>query len=202
MAWTCQIGLKHEREKIAYIASPSGEWVAKKAPILLLDAFRRARDTCPNLRFDYVGGGPLLPAALQFVQAHQLEDSVTLHGGVTPMELERIRSRADIFVQHSITDPETGDEEGLPAAIQEAMAAGLPVVSTNHAGIPEAIEHGRHGLLVEPGDTIGMADHIVGLTESADAATMMGYAGWKKARSVYTWADERSRLCRTLGLQR
>ena len=105
-------------------------------------------------------------------------------------------------MQHSITDPETGDEEGLPAGIQEAMAAGLPVVSTNHAGIPEAIEHGRHGLLVEPGDTIGMADHIVGLTESADAATMMGYAGWKKARSVDTWADERCRLCRTLCLQR
>ena len=59
------------------------------------------------------------------------------------VEPEKVKMRllreCGIFVQHSITDPVTGDDEGLPAAIQEAMAHGLAVVSTRHSGIPEAV---------------------------------------------------------------
>ncbi len=59
-----------------------GRMVAKKGPILTLDAFRRAALDCPTLRLDYVGEGDLLPAARQFVRAFGLEDRVTLHGGL------------------------------------------------------------------------------------------------------------------------
>ena len=56
--------------------------------------------------------------------------------------------KAHIFLQHSVTCPITGDEEGVPVAILEAMASGLPVVSTFHAGIPEAVVDGKTGFLV------------------------------------------------------
>ena len=72
---------------------------------------------------------------------------------------------ADVFVQHSITDSHTGDQEGLPVAVLEAMASGLPVVATRHAGIPEAVVEGETGYLVEEGDIGAMAGHIARLAE-------------------------------------
>ena len=64
---------------------------------------------------------------------------------------QRLLRECGVFIQHSHVDPETGDEESLPASIQEAMAHGLAVVSTRHAGIPEAVRDGETGLLVEEG---------------------------------------------------
>src|SRR5205807_2160015 len=99
-----------------------GRFVPKKAPILTLDAFRRAAAEVPGLTLDYVGGGELLPAAWQFLRAFGLEDRVTLHGAQPSETVARLLAEADIYFQHSMTDPETGDEEGLPVAILEAMA--------------------------------------------------------------------------------
>ena len=59
-----------------------GRMVAKKAPILCLDAFRRAVELLPNIHLDYIGEGPLLSPARHFVKALNLDDKVTLHGGL------------------------------------------------------------------------------------------------------------------------
>jgi glycosyltransferase involved in cell wall biosynthesis len=177
-----------------------GRMTAKKAPILVLDAFRRAVHTFPRLRLDYVGEGELLPAARQFVRAFELDDYVTLHGGRSSDAVIEMMTRADIFVQHSVTDPDTGDEEGLPVAILEAMANSLPVVSTRHAGIPEAVADGETGLLVDEMDSKRMADCLVILARDARLRCSMGMAGWRTARERFTWHRERSDLCRILGL--
>jgi glycosyltransferase involved in cell wall biosynthesis len=129
----------------------------EKAPILLLDAFRRAHEVHPRLRLDYVGGGPLLAAARQFVQSFRLEGAVRLHGWQSNAVARRMLAGADVFLQHSVVDDETGDEEGLPVALLEAMAAGLPIVATRHGGIPEAVEQGTTGMLVAEGDVVDMA---------------------------------------------
>ena len=60
---------------------------------------------------------------------------------------------ADVLIQHSVVDPATGDEEGLPVAILEGMGCGLPVVATRHAGIPESVVEGETGMLVDEGDS-------------------------------------------------
>jgi glycosyltransferase involved in cell wall biosynthesis len=167
----------------------------KKAPIYLLEAFRLAAVRDPRITLDFIGGGPLLPAARQFVDACGLQRCVRLHG-VTPEETKRrLLAESGVFVQHSLTDAETGDEEGLPAAIQEAMANGLAVVSTRHAGIPEAVIHGETGLLVEEGDVRGMADAMLAAIPNAG---QMGLAGYSEARARYTWQHEKARLSKWL----
>jgi glycosyltransferase involved in cell wall biosynthesis len=177
-----------------------GRMVAKKAPILTLDAFRRAAETCPSLRLDYVGDGQLLAAAIQFVRAFDLGDRVTLHGGRPNEFVQELMKRSDIFLQHSMVDPETGDEEGLPVAILEGMARGLPVVSTRHAGIPEAVVEGKTGYLVDEGDSHGMADRLIMLARDPDLRFRMGQAGWHRVKEHFSWEKEKCELLAILGL--
>ncbi len=177
-----------------------GRMVAKKGPILTLDAFRRALHAHPDLHLDYVGEGDLLPAVRQFVQAFALEDNVTVHGGLPSEDVQRLMDGADILLQHSITDPATGDEEGLPVAILEAMARSIPVVSTLHAGIPEAVVEGVTGYLVKEGETRAMAERIVALAGDADLRHHMGMAGWERARDHFAWERERESLLGVMSL--
>jgi glycosyltransferase involved in cell wall biosynthesis len=175
--------------------------VGKKAPILMLDAFRRAAEANPRLRLDYIGDGLLFGAAKQFVQAMRLGDRVTLHGPQPNEVVQRLLREADIFLQHSITDPDTGDEEGLPVVILEAMAHSLPVVSTLHAGIPEAVVNDVNGYLVEEGDSAGMAERLITLARSSELRRRMGEAGWRLAMERFSWERERMTLLQTLSLE-
>lgn len=178
-----------------------GRMVGKKAPILLLDAFRRAREQVPGLHLDYIGEGELFAAARQFVEALELGEAVTLHGEQPhAVVLERLH-QADVFLQHSVVDSVSGDEEGLPVAILEAMAHGLPVVSTRHAGIPEAVVDGETGLLVDEGDVGGMAEALVALAGSPERRAQLGAAGAARIAERFTWERERTDLRALLGLR-
>ncbi len=178
-----------------------GRMVAKKAPLLLLDAFRLALLKQPNLHLDFVGEGEQFSDVLLFITKHGLEEKVTLHGGQGHQVVLELMQKSDIFVQHSITDVMTGDEEGLPVAILEAMSFALPVVSTKHAGIPDAVYDGVNGYLVDEGDVQGMAKHIVSLATDADLRKRLGTAGWQRARDQFSWEVERTSLCQILGLK-
>jgi colanic acid/amylovoran biosynthesis glycosyltransferase len=174
-----------------------GRMVSKKGPIYLLEAFRRAAVENSDISLDYVGMGPLAPAVAQMVNACGLSKRVRLHPAVTESEKAELFLNCGVFIQHSITDPDTGDEEGLPAAIQEAMAAGMAVVSTRHSGIPDAVEHGVSGLLVGEGDVAGMAQAIL---DAIPMAESLGKAAHNRAISEYTRVGERDRLRTWLGL--
>jgi glycosyltransferase involved in cell wall biosynthesis len=177
-----------------------GRMVAKKAPILLLDAFRRAVKQNPQLHLDYVGYGALMPAVKQFIHAFELKQHVTLHNAVENKEVHRIMLNTDIFLQHSIVDPDSFDEEGLPVVILEAMAHGVPVVSTRHAGIPEAVIEGKTGLLVDEGDTKGMAEQILTLANNSELRKELGFAGLQRVKDYFSWEVERNKLLRILEL--
>ena len=168
-----------------------GRMAPQKAPIMLLEAFRLAAKQDPELTLDIVGGGVLFPAAREFVQACDLSDRVRLHGIAPEAEKLRLLAECGVFVQHSMTDPETGDEEGLPASIQEAMANGLAVVSTRHSGIPEAVIEGETGLLCDEGDARGMAEAMIA---APGRAAELGAAGYRRAAANYGWEHERARL--------
>jgi glycosyltransferase involved in cell wall biosynthesis len=104
-----------------------------------------------------------------------------------------------VFLQHSVTDPETGDEEGLPAAVQEAMALGMVVIGTRHSGIPEAVENNVSGLLVEEKDVEGMAEAICCVASDTALCARLGASAHGKAQQFYSWPAERARLLNVLG---
>ena len=178
----------------------AGRMVAKKAPLKLLEAFRIAQGQAADLHLDYLGGGPLLEVALEYAKDHGLAQAVTFHGARAHGEVLGAMDRADVFIQHSIRDPATGDEEGLPLGILEAMAHGLPIISTRHAGIPEAVEEGKTGFLVDEGDVWGMAKSLMALAADNELRLQMGKQAWMLARSHFSWETERQKLLSLLRL--
>lgn len=178
-----------------------GRMVAKKAPTLTLEAFRQALLEDSKLRLDYVGDGELLDDARRFVSDHALNDKVSLHGSQPHTVVQELMSNADIFLQHSRTDPVTGDEEGLPVAILEAMSNSLPVVATRHAGIPEAVIEGATGYLVDEGDFKTMAAHIVQLANNDELRAQFSKSGWQRTKLKFSWENEKDRLSKLLGLE-
>lgn len=171
-----------------------GRMVPKKAPLLTLDAFHQASKIYPNLHLDYVGSGPLLENARQFVQDYNLGEKVTFHGGQPHQFVQQLMRQANIFLQHSVTDSITGDEEGMPVGILEAMASSLPVISTFHAGIPEAIDDGKTGLLLNEGDVKKMADCIVILARDPQLRLQIGHNAWEEALKRFSWEIESKKL--------
>lgn len=173
-----------------------GRVATKKGPIYMMEAFRLAAAEDPELTLDVVGDGHLLPAVRQFVAACGLDGRVRLHRYVSDDQKAQLLQDCGVFIQHSVTDPDTGDEEGLPAATQEAMANGMAVVSTRHAGIIEAVVEGKTGLLVDEGDARGMAGAILQATQHT---AEWGAAGHRRALEHYTWAAEKARIMPWIG---
>jgi len=158
--------------------------VPKKAPLLLLRAFKKIHKRIGDCTLDIIGDGPLRQNVQQFVDSYGLSNAVTLHG-YQPHEHAMAQMRDScIYVQHSITDAE-GNAEGLPHIILEASAAGLPVVSTLHEGIPDEVEHGVTGFLVKEGDVDAMADYMTRLARDPQMRKTMGIAAHKKIAAQF-----------------
>ncbi len=160
-------------------------FVPKKAPLLLLQAFKKTCERIGDCTLDIIGDGPLRENVQQFINSYGLSNAVTLHG-FQPHEYVMAQMRDScVYVQHSITVPETGDAEGLPHIILEASVAGLPVVSTLHEGIPDEVEHGVTGFLVEEGDVDAMADYMTKLARDPQMRKTMGIAAHKKITAEF-----------------
>lgn len=175
----------------------AGRMVAKKAPMILLKSFHAALSHVPGLKLTWIGAGPLEEEVRAYISQHGLEDQINLLGSVPQSEVLKELQKADIFIQHSMTDPQTGDQEGAPVAILEAMAHGLPVISTFHSGIPYLVEDQVSGLLSNEGDFEGMARSIVQLANDASLRAKMGYEGKAQSHS-YSWENEKNKLLEEL----
>lgn len=153
-----------------------GRLVAKKAPGVTIEAFARIAARFPNARLEIIGDGQLKEWCHERVRRLGVEDCVTFHGPLSHQEVAKAMSRVRCFVQHSVT-ANSGDMEGTPLAILEAMASGLPVVATRHGGIVDVVSDGETGYLVDEMDVEGMADAMAKLIESPTTASRMGDAG-------------------------
>ncbi|MBB1501275.1 glycosyltransferase [Propioniciclava sp. MC1683] len=118
----------------------------------LLRAARRAVDAEPRLRFAAVGQGPLADKVAALHAELGLGDSFQLLG--YRRDVHELMAAADLFTLGSA-------HEGLPVAVMEAFAAGLPVVATTVGGLPHQVRQGEEGLLVPPGDDAALADALV-----------------------------------------
>lgn len=189
---------RHGRGAVRCVAV--GRLVAKKAPLLMLGAFHHARRADPRLTLDVVGDGPFWDDVHDFVSAHGLNDHIRLHGRLPHDQSLGLVERSDILIHHAVTAAD-GDTEGLPLAILEAMAAGLAVVSTNHAGIPEIVADGSTGRLVAEGDVSGMAAAVAELAADHHVRARMGQAGRQAIMDEHTEEHATERLRQLLGLK-
>jgi colanic acid/amylovoran biosynthesis glycosyltransferase len=166
----------------------AGRFVEKKAPHLTLEAFALALRECPEARLRMIGEGPLLGRCRALAARLGVAHAVTFTGSLPHGRVAEEMRRARLFAQHSVT-AESGDAEGTPVSIQEASAAGLPVVSTRHAGIPEVVVEGETGLLVEEGDVEGMSREMLRLLRDPARAAALGRAGRRRVRALFSSAQ-------------
>jgi len=150
-----------------------GRFTAKKSPLTTIKAFSRVLETHPNATLVMIGDGELRDDVHKLVGELSLQNAVLLKGILSPEEIRIELRKARCFVQHSVTSAD-GDQEGLPVSILEAMSTGLPIVSTRHAGIPEAVIHDENGFLVEEGDEEGMAVFMKELLAKDELPKKMG----------------------------
>jgi len=156
-----------------------GRFTDKKAPYYTIMAFHKVVLRHPDAKLLLAGEGILMDVCINLVKYFKLENNVLFLGVISPDVYRTLLSESLGFVQHSIRS-KRGDMEGTPLAVLEASVAGLPVISTFHAGIPDVIVHGKTGLLCEEHDVDMMAKHMLQLLDMPECAKEMGAYG--KAR--------------------
>ena len=153
-----------------------GRFTDKKAPYYTILAFKEVVKKIPNAKLKLAGDGILFNTCKNLIKLYGLDSNIELIGVITPKEFQNELLKARAFVQHSIT-ASNGDMEGTPLAVLESSSAGIPVISTIHAGIPDVIIHGETGLLVNEHDVEGMANQMIELLNDKSLAIKMGNAG-------------------------
>jgi len=129
----------------------------------------------PAPELELVGGGPLLDELRHLVAELGLGDRVHLLGPQPSQAVHDAYQRCSMAAL-ACRVAEDGDRDGMPTVLLEAMARGLPVISTDVAGIPELVQHERTGLLVTPDDPQALADAIDRLWREPDLADRLGRA--------------------------
>lgn len=162
-----------------------GRFTNKKAPYYTILAFKKVVDIYPEAKLVLAGKGQLLNTCKNLVSFYGLENQVEFLGTIDRTKFISLLEESLAFVQHSIT-AEDGDMEGTPVAVLEASAAGLPVISTFHAGIPDVIEHQKTGLLSQEHDVENMSQNMMKLLEDLDLAKSLGEAGKLKIEAEFT----------------
>ena len=170
-----------------------GRFVEKKGPALTLRAFARVHHDEPQSRLVMLGDGPLRDECIDLARELGVDQKVTFPGSIGHDEVVAWMRRARSFVQHSLRAA-NGDSEGTPVAVLEASSCGLPVVSTRHAGIVDAVQDGVSGFLVDEGDVEGMAKHMLRLVREPELAARMGAAGRRHIEANYSSQKSLGRL--------
>jgi glycosyltransferase involved in cell wall biosynthesis len=164
------------------------------ARLIEFKGFHHLIDACAELRrrgreFDctIIGEGPWRGRLEAQIVERGLSDTVTLAGLKTQDEVKRALLESDVFALASILDSQ-GACDVLPTVILEAMASGVPVVSTTLAGVPELVEEGVTGFLAAPGDPIGLADALEKLLASRELRRSCGETGRKRLEERFASA--------------
>jgi glycosyltransferase involved in cell wall biosynthesis len=150
-----------------------GRLVAMKGFHYLLEACRKLKDKGISFTCLIVGDGEEKDRLINKASALGVEDVVTFLGSQQQARVYELLRKASIFVLPSIITDQ-GQRDGIPVSIMEAMAMELPVVSTKIVGIPELVEDGKEGLLVEQKDSAGLALALEHLIKNAHVRIEMG----------------------------
>lgn len=153
-----------------------GRFREKKGFLTLIQACRILVDAGHRFRCQIVGYGPLQPEMEELIRTLGLGETLSLCGKKTLEEVVDLYRHASIFAL-ACRVADDGDRDGIPNVFMEAMAMGLPVVSTDVSGIPELIHHNRNGLLVPQQDAEALAKALGQLLENPELRRRLGQAG-------------------------
>lgn len=142
-------------------------------------AFAQVRARIPAAQLVVAGSGPEMPRLKQLAESLNLGKSVRFTGRVDAADMPALYSGARVALNPSRVD-------NMPNSVLEALAAGVPVVSTRVGGVPYIVEHDKTALLVEAGDVTGMAEAIVRILTDPALAVRLRAAGIEAAQR-YTW---------------
>lgn len=182
------------------VEKPGGDWrivqacrlIEKKGLKTSLRAFAEIHRAFPAATFEIAGEGPMLAELQALASELGIANAIRFHGFLGQTQLRDLYVASDLFLHPSEVTP-GGDQEGIPNAMLEAMATGLPVVATNHGGIPEAVTHGADGLLVAERDPAALAAALG--TFFRNPARMRQF-GISAASSVRREFDQTSQIAR------
>jgi len=154
-----------------------------------LRAFRIVRQTVPGARLSIAGSGMARPSLEALARELEIEDAVVFTGRVENEQMAALYRQADLVLNPSLVD-------NMPISILEALASGVPVVSTDVGGIPDLVGDGVTATLVSPQDPVAMAHAALDLLTDSDRRSNQIRAGLDRVRQ-FTWEHVRSGLLAT-----
>ena len=161
-----------------------GRLVEKKGFPDLVKACRLLLDKGFEFECGIVGEGPIREHLVSIIADLELSEHVKLYGALPQREIKMLLHQSSIFALACVNE-KSGGMDILPTVITEAMAAGLPVVSTSLAGIPEMVVDQVTGLLTNPGDVAALSDSLTKLISHSETAISMGVEGRRRAEKVF-----------------
>ncbi|GJQ22790.1 MAG: colanic acid biosynthesis glycosyltransferase WcaL [Candidatus Brocadia sapporoensis] len=152
--------------------------VEKKGVAYAIEAVASLISKGKKIVYTIVGDGMLRENLQQIIARLGIEQQVKLIGWKTQEEVKILLQKSHVLVAPSLTSA-SGDQEGIPNVIKEAMASGLPVISTFHSGIPELVTDGVTGILVPEKEIHSLADALAYLISHPEICNKMGKSGRK-----------------------
>lgn len=159
----------------------------------LIEACRMLRERGVPFRCHLIGDGPLRESVTSQIESHGLQGPVLVHGGLPRADVAATLRSADVAVlaSHPTAD---GKREGIPVALMEAMACGLPVVASAISGIPELVDDGETGILIPSGEAEALANALERLAGDRALRARMGTSGRARILGEYSLRANAERL--------
>jgi colanic acid/amylovoran biosynthesis glycosyltransferase len=181
--------------------SSEGEWrfvqagrlIEKKGLPVTLGAFANFLRQYSNATLTIAGEGPLRTQLQDLARELKIDQRVAFTGFISQEQLRDIYYASHIFLHPSQTGHD-GNQEGIPNAMLEAMASGLPVFATQHGGIPEAIENGVNGVLVPEHDHEELARTLLNATQDPGFLSRIARSGAEVVRKNFDLRVQAQRL--------
>lgn len=174
-----------------------GRLIAKKGFANLIRACALLVERERSFRCKIFGEGPLEKELCAQIEDLGLRERIQLPGPKPQHELRACLAAASVFVLPSVPEAE-GGMDNLPTVIMEAMATGLPVVSTRIGGIPEMVIENETGFLVQPEDAVALAGAIEKVTNDRPLGQRFGQAGYERAQQLFSIEKNARELCALL----
>ncbi|MBN2032996.1 MAG: glycosyltransferase family 4 protein, partial [Deltaproteobacteria bacterium] len=180
------------------VALSVGRLTVRKGQDMTIEAWPKVLEKVPNAVYLIVGTGEYEHHLRELAKKMGVERSICFIGEVTAEELPRIYRMADLFIMPSRQLPGSRDVEGFGIVYLEAGASGLPCIGGRCGGIPDAIEDGRTGILVDGDSPNEIALAVVDLFNNPKRASSMGDMARHRVLESFTWERSATNIRRLI----